>query len=168
MESVRRGDRTTSPAQDALVDHARGAFEDLLCGLEHEDDVAREALTAIGEDLRGTHERRGVEVVTAGVHPTGDLRGEVEAGRFLDGQRIHVRAEEHGGRAAGAAQYGGDTFCARGPENLERQRAECLQDAFGRPNAIESKFRRPMDRTSHRDEVGEPALGLCADRLGHD
>ena len=76
----------------------------LLGGLEGEMDGAREGGLAGFERAGGAEEHGDVAVVAAGVHPSrvgaASLGGDV--GRLGDGERVHVRAEEHDGGGAGA------------------------------------------------------------------
>jgi hypothetical protein len=61
------------------------------------------------EDSCGADQRRGVQVMPAGMH-SAIARGEVDLDLFVDRQRVHVAAQQHGGgvwlRAPAATQHG--------------------------------------------------------------
>src|SRR5207244_11071132 len=46
------------------------------------------------QQMNRLDEHRGVRVVAAGVHPAGDLAGEIEPGLLRHRQRVHVAAQE--------------------------------------------------------------------------
>jgi hypothetical protein len=54
--------------QHAFADHVAGAVEAFLAGLEHQDDVARQAVPVLRQQRGGAGEHGRVEVVAAGVH----------------------------------------------------------------------------------------------------
>jgi len=90
-------------------DHLRGAAgQRLLAVLEEEADLAGQRVGERGEDFGDAEHHRGVAVVAAGVHHAGVLRGEGEAGRLLDRQRVVVGADRDPRAGKAAAQVGDD------------------------------------------------------------
>src|SRR5690606_13851682 len=63
---------------------------------------------APGEDLGSADEHGDVRVVTARMHDAGDGRAVLDVVLLVDWQRIHVRAQGHGGSGA-ARELGHDT-----------------------------------------------------------
>jgi hypothetical protein len=76
----------------------------LLSGLEHEDHAPRELIAAPYEQARGADQHRDVGIVAAGVHHALHLRSELEAGFLVDGEGIHVRAQQDGRTGLGALE----------------------------------------------------------------
>jgi hypothetical protein len=85
----------------AVADHRLRASLALLGGLE--EDAHRSGQAAPDERLRRRHRHRHVPVVPTGMHPSGREGGVGSLAVLLDGEGVHVRAEEHG-RAAAAAE----------------------------------------------------------------
>ena len=71
----------------------------LLGGLEYQLHSAADFITHAAEDLCDAQQHGNVGVMAAGVHITGVLAGEVEAGGLGHGQAVYVGA--HGDAAAG-------------------------------------------------------------------
>ena len=93
VHAVRTDDGDPCCVEDALVEHLPGPVPALLARLEHEDDVAGQVGPVRVEEVGRADEAGDVEVVPARVHRT--VRGgEVEPGLLLDGQRIHVAAQQ--------------------------------------------------------------------------
>jgi hypothetical protein len=88
--------------EQALLEHEPRAMPAFLPGLEGEEDASRQPGAPFHQESRGAQQHRDVRVVPAGVHRAVDLRHEVEPGRLLDRQRVHVGPEEdrRSGRAA--------------------------------------------------------------------
>mgnify|MGYP003335662125 CR=1 FL=1 len=102
------------------------AAEAFLARLEHEQHTARDVGLARRQQLRSTHQHRGVCVVTAGVHRAIDLRCEIEASVFRHGQGIHVGTQQHGGARAATFQHGRDTAGGLVQGEVERKVVERL------------------------------------------
>ena len=81
--------------QHAFADHVAGAVETLLARLEHQHHIAGQLVPAFRKERGGAGEHGGVEVVAARVHGAVDRRGVAHTRFFLDGQPVHVGAEEH-------------------------------------------------------------------------
>ena len=80
------------PVHQPVLDHGVGARTALLGRLEDHDRVTGE-IPGLGEIPRCTQKHRGVTVMAAGMHQAGRLGGMGHVGRFLDRQRVHVRAK---------------------------------------------------------------------------
>ena len=118
-------DAPSGGGQDTLGEHVARAVEALLAGLEHEHDVAGEVVAVGAEQPCGPGQRRGVQVVPAGVHGAGP-RGEVLAGALGDRETVHVAAQQdhrgvRAGARGGAAQDGGDRRRRRPLGDLQRE-----------------------------------------------
>ena len=80
--------------QQAVFQHVQRALEDLLGGLELQLDGALDLVLMLLEQLGGTQHHGGVHIVAAAVHLAGQLRGEFLAGLLLQGQSVHVAAQQ--------------------------------------------------------------------------
>ena len=58
----------------AVLDHQPGAGIALLAGLEHELDGAGELVAMPMQQVHRLHQHRGVRVMAAGMHPSGESR----------------------------------------------------------------------------------------------
>ena len=119
--------------QDALADHVARAVVAFLAGLEHQHDVAGQLPAAFGQQGGGPGQHRGVEIMAAGVHGAVDPGGEVDAGALLDGEAVHVRAQQdHGfvGRSVrcAAAQNRGDRRRGLAEGDFVRQAVEGFEN----------------------------------------
>jgi hypothetical protein len=122
VHAVRRDRRLPGRGQYPLVEHRFGPARALLARLEHEDDVTVELVARGAEQPRGAHQHRHVQVVPAGVHGSADLGGVLQAGELRDRQRVHVGAQQHGGRSRPAATDDrGDRAERRARRDLQRQ-----------------------------------------------
>ncbi len=99
--------------EQSVVDHRLGALRGFLRRLEYRHDRALPCVARLREQLRRAGEPRRVHVVAARVHHRhgvafaigrGDLARIGQTGRFLDRQRIHVRAQHHDRTVAVAQQ----------------------------------------------------------------
>jgi hypothetical protein len=87
--------------QQPVFQHGAHAADAFLGRLEHQLDRAGELRCQVLQHRRDAEQRRGVDVVAAGVHQALVLAGERQAGAFLDRQRVHVGADRQ--HLAGAA-----------------------------------------------------------------
>ena len=94
VQAIGRNWAAASDIQHAFINHDVRAARAFFTGLKHEDDIARDFFTVLGQDLRSTHQGRGVQVMPTCVHV---LIGGCKrtAGTFFDRQGIHIRAQKH-------------------------------------------------------------------------
>ena len=81
--------------EGAFVDHTRGSAAAFLGGLKHQLHGAGERGLAIEDELGGAEQHRRVRVMAARVHDARHLRGERHARLLVDGEGVHVRAEQY-------------------------------------------------------------------------
>lgn len=140
--------------QDALLDHRAGAVVALLTRLEHEDDIAVQRLAPVREQGRGADEPGRVQIVSAAVHPTGDLGGVREPRPFGHRQGVHVAAQQHRAAGAAAAQHGrdgGEVPAERDVEGEAFERGEYLLLGAGK---LEAELRLAVQRAAEPDQIG--------------
>ena len=80
--------------QQAAVYHVQRTLKDLLCGLELQLYRALDLVLMLLEQLGCTQHHGGVHIVAAAVHFAGQLRGKLLAGFLLQGQSVHVAAQQ--------------------------------------------------------------------------
>ena len=80
--------------QQTVVYHVQRALNDLLCGLELQLYRALDLVLVLLEQLGCTQHHGGVHIVAAAVHFAGQLRGEFLAGFLLQGQSVHIAAQQ--------------------------------------------------------------------------
>ena len=90
------GSDWTAPGniQHAFLNHDVCPAGALFARLEHEDDIACDFFTVLGQYVRGTHQSRGMQVMPTCVHVVIGRRKRT-AGAFFHRQGIHVRAQKH-------------------------------------------------------------------------
>ena len=76
-----------------LLHHMPRTDHGLLGGLEEEENIARDLLAALCQQLRRAEQHRRVDVVAAGVHDALVHAGKRKAGLLMDGQRVDIGAE---------------------------------------------------------------------------
>ena len=80
--------------QHAGLDAALRAFQCLLAGLEQQLDSALKLILMLLQQLGGAQHHGRMGVMAAGVHLAGIFRGEVHLCLLLDGQRVHIAADQ--------------------------------------------------------------------------
>ena len=90
--------------QQAVFQHVQRTLKDLLCRLEFQLDGALDFVLVFFEQLCRTQHHGGVHIVAAAVHPARDLGSKFLTGFFLNGQSIHVAAQQDGLAGALAAR----------------------------------------------------------------
>ncbi|EPX86365.1 hypothetical protein ruthe_01180 [Rubellimicrobium thermophilum DSM 16684] len=111
--------------------HLAAAAATLLGRLEDDHDGAVEG-ARLAQVFRGAQQHGGMSVMAAGMHGALHLRGMRQAGRLLDGQRVHVRTQAddpaRGRRTppddthhAGAADAGGNLIATEGAQAFGHQ-----------------------------------------------
>ena len=80
--------------QQTAVYHIQRALKDLLCGLELQLYRALDLVLVLLEQLGRAQHHGGVHIVAAAVHLAGQLRGEFLARFLLQGQRVHIAAQQ--------------------------------------------------------------------------
>ena len=152
--------------QHPLAEHHARAVEALLAGLEHEHDVALEPVAVPGEQPGRPDERRRVQVVPAGVHRA-VRRGEVKAGLLVDGQRVHVAADQDRTGvavvASPAAQHADDRRGLGSGRDLEAEAVELGEHPLLGVRQREADFRVAVQRLPQLDEVSLDRGGIVAE-----
>ena len=90
--------------QQAVFQHVQRTLKDLLCRLEFQLDGALDLVLVFFEQLCRTQHHGGVHIVAAAVHPARDLGSKLLTGFFLNGQGVHVTAQQDGLAGALAAR----------------------------------------------------------------
>ena len=83
----------TGGVEHSFVDHRPGAVVALLARLEHQHHVSGEPVAVLREQPGRAGEHCSVQIVPAGVHRA-VRRGVVEPGALVDGQGVHVGAQQ--------------------------------------------------------------------------
>jgi hypothetical protein len=119
--------RLRNGVEQSLLEHVPGAVVALLPRLQHEHDLAGELVAALGQQAGGAQQHRRVQVVAAGVHRPGHLRGERQTGVLLHRQGVHVGAQQVARAGPGAAQDADGGGGRRPDGHLDRQPGQLLQ-----------------------------------------
>ena len=140
------------------VNHVLGAAENLLGGLEHELDGALNLVLMGLEQPGGAQQHGGVHIVAAGVHPAVGA-GKRLAGGLLNGQGVHIGAEQNGLAGVLAAQQHHKSRLAAGNGG----QAHLLQFAFDNGKRIvqvKAGLGMGMKFAAHGDHLGRKGGGL--------
>ena len=108
-------------------------------------------------------------VVAAGVHPPGLAAGEVEPGRLVDRERVHVAAKQHGAARPRAVERGDEAAGRCAVADRQRQAGERLLELVAGSRRVEPKFGIGMDRAAQRDQrvgIGGGAVGPVGEGRG--
>ena len=81
--------------QQAVFQHVQRALENFFGGLELQLDGAFDLVLVLLEQLCSTQHHGRVHVVAAAVHPARHLGSKFLAGFFLNGQSVHVAAQQN-------------------------------------------------------------------------
>ncbi|ESU48690.1 hypothetical protein P376_3332 [Streptomyces sp. HCCB10043] len=165
VQGVRGDDPLPRRVEDPLVDHDLRAALALLAGLEHEHHVPGQLRAPGRQQPGGADEAGGVEVVAAGVHTAVEDGGVREPGLLLDGQRVHVAAQQDGGAGAAAAQHGGDGAESRTEGDLQAEALQGGEDLGLRTGQIEAEFRLAVQGVAQSGEGGGEGVGVV--QQGH-
>ena len=92
-EDVRADDGVHTVERTCGDELSRAAGRQLLGVLEEESHLTGQLASSRGKRLRDGQEPGGVHVVPTRVHHAVTRRGEVDAARLVDGQRVHVCAQ---------------------------------------------------------------------------
>ena len=150
--------------EEPFLDHHLGAVIALLAGLEHEHDAAGQGGPPRGQHARGADQHGDVRVVTAGVHGAVDLGGEGQARVFLQGQGVHVGAQQHRPARPAAVERGDDRGRLLSRARLQAEAVERFQHRLLGPRQGEADLRVAMDAASERDRVVQQAAGFVEQR----
>ena len=150
-----------SAAQKTVTQHMPRAVKAFFARLEHEAHFALQRCGPRAEQLRGARQHRGVGVVAASVHGSGNRRGKVESGFLRHWQRVHIAAQQHAAPRPGSAfqrseQPGGRW--ARDP--FQRKVRQCSLDLVAGQWSVEPQLRLGMDRAAQGDDIARECAGL--------
>jgi hypothetical protein len=125
---------------------------------EHQDDVAPQLLPAGVEQPGRPGQHRRVEVVAAAVHGAVDLRPVLDVGELLDGQGVHVGAQQddRARRAAGrrtTAQDAGDRGRLPTERRLEGEAVEGGEDALLGLRQVQPELGVPVQRPPELTQI---------------
>ena len=146
--------------QQAFLDHHPRAVVALLAGLEHEHHAPGQRGAPGGEDPRGAQQHRHVRIVPAGVHGAVHLGGEVQARVLLEGQGVHVRAQEDRAAGPAALERRDDRGRLLARADVEPQAVERLQHHLLGAGQREADLGVSVDAAPHGDDVVEQASGF--------
>ena len=90
--------------QQAVFQHVQRTLKNLLGRLEFQLHGAFDLVFVGLQQLCRAQHHGGVHIVAAAVHLAGQLRGKLLAGFLLQGQRVHVTAQQDGLAGALAAR----------------------------------------------------------------
>ncbi|MDQ0710273.1 hypothetical protein QFZ52_002925 [Arthrobacter woluwensis] len=161
---------TRETVQETVAEHLCGAASGLLGGLEDRDERARPLLAGPGQQFGRPEQAGHVHIVAAGVHdgdvvavrigPAGGA-GVVEAGLLLDGQAVHVRAQQHGGADA-VGQDADDAGPAHALRHLEAELTQVPGDDAGGAGLLEGEFRVAVEVLVYGGEIQSHVPRLVA------
>ena len=152
-----------------FVEHPSCSVPAFLAGLEHEDDVALESVAVRGKEPGCSDEHRGVQVVTTCVHRAVDLAGEVQPGPLLDGQRVHVPAQQDGRARARTAQDRGHRRDSRPRRHFQIKTVDRLQHRALGDRQLEADLGVLVQRATQVHQVVDHAVGVVVEPVveGH-
>jgi hypothetical protein len=145
-----------------VVEHEARAVMAFLARLKHELHRTRQLIPFGAQQLRRADQHRDMGIVAASVHRASCLRFIIEAGVFLQRQRIHVPAQQHGAAVRGAFQRGDETSSRRPLAKFERQSGQRGLYLRQRLGILKAKFGLAVNIAAQRNEVGEERVGAIA------
>ncbi len=145
----------------------------LLAGLEHQQHVAAELVAPVEQQARRAEQHGHVRVVAAGVHRVAGLRRELEPGVLVEGQAVHVAAQQDGGRGMGclgratvsalAPRFVPSMTAVTDPTDVPRRRRQPHplelrhHERLG-PGQLQPDLGASVERAASRDDFGEEGL----------
>jgi hypothetical protein len=162
------GDVGAGAVEHAVGDHGVGAAEALLGRLKHQLDRAGDLVAVLHQHAGDADADGDVGVVAAGVHHAGRLRAVGDVVLLVDGQGVHVEAQQHRALAGQAALEQADhAGLADAALHLVAEGAEFLGDDAGGADLLEAELGVHVQvAPDRRDLVGE-GLGVGEERVGH-
>ena len=139
--------------EQPFLDHRLRPAQALLAWLEHQDHAARQVRATLLEKAGGAKQHRNVGVVAAGVHRVADLGREVETRVLVEGQGVHVRAQEDRRARLSAADHGDDRAERLPRAVLDSELRELLDDHPLGLGQVESDLGLAMDAPADRNDV---------------
>jgi hypothetical protein len=152
--------------EHAGVDHRFGSAFAFLGGLKTQDDGSAQLGLALDDHLRGTEQNRNVTVVAACMHFSGIRRGVRHAAFFLDGQCIHVGAQQDRPARPAASQDPHDAGFADSRAHFVPESLEAIGDDGGRSHLFETEFGVHVEIAAECDYFARD-VGWNVDRLRH-
>src|SRR2546426_1118172 len=130
---------------------AAGAF---LRGLEHEPNHSGQLSAALRQRPRHLERDRHVHIMTAGVHYTPVGRAKRQLTRFLDGQTVDVRPDQHRSPGSGALHVGDNAGSGHGGfQPVRRQGIETLHEIARGFELFERQFRHGVQLATVGQQV---------------
>jgi hypothetical protein len=155
--------------EQPVIDHAAGAGMTLLAGLKHEFDGAGKLVAVTVQEVHRLHQHRGMSIVTAGMHASGNLAGKAEPGLLRHRQRVHVAAQQNRATAlragSGAAQRHDEAGCRRPAADPDIETTQPVEHCLGRQRQIEAELRLGMDAPTQCDRFRQQLLRLVEETL---
>ena len=149
-----RLDQPGGAALSIVVDRFLGRLEQQSHGSAREPSC----IPLRDEEAGRAHQPSGVEVVTTGVHHVGHERAVVVVEQFLDGERIHVRAQSNDGSPA-VLDVGDDPGLSDPSLGAEAERFEAVGHQRGRPMLLERKLGMAMQVAPQFHQLGGQGTG---------
>ena len=149
---------------DAVGDHGLHAPDAFLGRLEYQLDSARKLRSQLLEHRGNTDQRRGVDIVAAGMHQARLGAGERQAGLLLDRQGVHVRADrEHRARPTALDQANDAGLADAGLVGDAKSREFACNDPGG-ADLLETEFGVGVNVAADFDQCRLDPPGGVADR----
>ena len=134
--------------QSAVGDHVVGTRAELFSRLEAENDAALELVLDVVEHVGGRQQHRNMAVMTAGMHEARRARCVLGTGRFIDGQRVNVRAQQNR-LARRLALDDGERARLRAGAPLHADLVKLFADAGSGVHFPIARFRMLMEIAAH-------------------
>ena len=150
----------TGGVEQALFEHEPGAEEAFFPRLEHEQHRAGQFVPPGRQQAGCSRQHGGVHVVTAGVHETGALAGEWQAGVLENGEGVHVAPEEDGRARPGAPEHRRQPAGGLVLGDVERQRFQLAEHQGAGEGKVIASLGVSMDPAAEVNRSGKERPGL--------
>ncbi len=150
--------------QHARLDHRLGATgRKFLRRLEEQLHRTGKIVASLHEQSCRTQEHGGVRVVPAGVHDAGRLRSVVDLVLLMDGQRIHIGAQQDCWPIAALAAADETSHAGLGDTGahiFDTERPQPVRHDAGRADFLKSKFWMLVQITPVGDHTGQDLVDV--------
>ena len=143
----------------AVLNHGHGALGNLLGGLEGQLYGAAELVLMVVEQAGHGEHGGSMAVMAAGVHHTGVLAGILYAGLLLNGEGVHIAAQEYGLAGLCALNGGQHTGLHAAGAPLDAVLVQLRLDCLAGLILLAADFRMCVEVTAHLYQV--IVVGSC-------
>ena len=138
--------------QRPCFDHGQRAGAFFLCRLKNQSHGSRQVFL-LGEKRRRAEQHGGVPIVAAGVHDTVMDRREIQAGVFLNRQRVRIGTQDDAGDSSAPWNVGDDSVAGNVSPILDGQPIEKFADHGSGVGFLPTEFRILVEHAAKLNET---------------